>query len=162
MTGERQGAMSFNERKVIALGEWNGVPGEAIAAAAETTGAEVVYTQTTTYVCASAGAMDLHVQKAIRQLASQHERVHLLVILGLTDVVGVETYARTVRTGDPSYAGSLTNVALNLDVIHVLDEEFRKAVPAGVWSRQVGPVTGFVDVQSLVDAARGRYRSRRA
>jgi hypothetical protein len=44
--------------------------------------------------------------------------------------------AETVINGDPSYAGPLAGVALNLPVYHVLEAEFKSCVDPGVYAHE--------------------------
>lgn len=44
--------------------------------------------------------------------------------------------ARTFKNGDPSFAGSLAGVALNLPSFHIL--ELKEQIPAAVWEREMG------------------------
>ena len=58
--------MELKGKKVIALGERDGIQGDTIAKAAESAGAEVVLQVTHCFVWTSAGAIDLDGQEELK------------------------------------------------------------------------------------------------
>jgi glycine reductase len=73
--------------------------------------------------------MNFENQGVIKRLADQYGPEKLAVILGNGNADGVEVFAETVTQGDPTYAGPLAGVALNIPVYHVLEPEVVEAVP---------------------------------
>src|SRR3989337_771841 len=63
--------------------------------------------------------MDLENQTAIRRLADEVGPDKLVVVLGSTELQGIELAASTLTDGDPSYAGALAGVSLRLPVYHL-------------------------------------------
>lgn len=157
MTPPPAPASPLSGRHVIVLGDREGIPGPAIAACAASAGAQVVFSATTFYVCAAAGAMDLEHQRVILDLASRAAPGALLVVLGQADAVGVDTYARTVRTGDPAHTGALAGQALGLEVVHALDPDFKGQVAPRHWAVHVGMYEALLDAEPLVELARGGF-----
>jgi glycine reductase len=104
--------------------------------------------------------MDLRTQEAIKQLADQHGREKLLVLLGAPDGESAEISAETVTSGDPSYAGPLAEAQLGLDVYHVLEDEVRAAIPEEVWEDQIGLMADVLDAEELAAAVRSMRESR--
>lgn len=157
---EKTRRVTLADRRVIALGDRDGVPGSAIAACAAAAGATVVHTSTDIYVCAAAGAMDLELQRVLLRLATATRNPRsLLVLLGQADAIGVETYSLTLRRGDPGCSGVLTGRCLGLDVMHVLDPEFKSQVDPVVWSTHMGLFESLMEAETLVEAARFRSLS---
>jgi glycine/sarcosine/betaine reductase complex component A len=74
--------------------------------------------------------MNFENQDLIKRLADQYGPENLAVVLGNADALGVEVFAETVTQGDPTYAGPLTGVSLQIPVFHVLEDEVLAAVPA--------------------------------
>jgi glycine/sarcosine/betaine reductase complex component A len=62
-----------------------------------------------------------------------------------------------VTQGDPSWAGPLAGVTLNLPVYHILEPEIRELVPSDVYDREVGFAQFSVDGEA-VGAAIHRVR----
>jgi glycine reductase len=62
-----------------------------------------------------------------------------------------------VTQGDPSWAGPLAGVTLNLPVYHILEPEIRELVPSDVYQREVGLAQFSVDGEAI-DAAIHRVR----
>lgn len=103
--------------------------------------------------------MDVGSQEAIKNLAEQHGKEKLLVLLGAPDPEAAEIAAETVVLGDPSYAGPLAGAQLGLAVHHVMESEVKRHVPPDVWEEQIGVMADVLDADALtaaVAAMRGR------
>jgi hypothetical protein len=59
-----------------------------------------------------------------------------------------------VTDGDPSWAGPLAGVALNLPVYHILEAEVRAAVPADTYESEIGIAQYSLDAESIDEAVR--------
>ena len=101
--------------------------------------------------------MDLGSQEKIKELADEHDRDNLLVVLGAPDDEAAEIAAETIIFGDPTYAGALTEAQLGLDVYHMLEEEIRSDIPDDVWEDQVGVMADTLEVEALAEAV-GKMR----
>ncbi len=73
--------------------------------------------------------MNFENQGLIKRLADQYGPENLAVVLGNGDAQGVEVFAETVTQGDPTYAGPLAGVSLQIPVFHVLEQEVLSAIP---------------------------------
>jgi betaine reductase len=80
--------------------------------------------------------MGLEDQAAVKRVADEH-RGGVVVLLGTPDAESTQTLARTVVTGDPTFAGPLAGVPLGLPVFHVFEPEIREQIPADVYESQV-------------------------
>lgn len=76
----------------------------------------------------------------------------LVVVLGSPTVESAETFAETVINGDPSYAGPLAGVPLDLPVYHVLEPEIKQQADEEVYQRQVGLMEEVLDTADIVGA----------
>ena len=137
-------------KKVIALGERDGIPGEAIAECAKSAGAEVIFSSTECFVWTSAGAMDLELQKRVKELAEKNKNEKPVVILGNADAEGAGIVAETVSIGDPSYAGPLTGVQLGLPVYHIFEPEIKNEVNQELYEEKVGMMEIALDADSII------------
>lgn len=75
-----------------------------------------------------------------------------MVVLGSPTVESAETFAETVVNGDPSYAGPLAGVSLDLPVYHVLEPEIKQQADEDVYQRQVGLMEEVLDTADIVAA----------
>ena len=98
--------------------------------------------------------MDLESQAAIKRLADQLGKEHLIVLLGAPDAESAEISAETVVVGDPTYAGPLAEAQLGLEVYHVLEEEIRSAIPEDVWEEQIGVMADVLEADEIAAAIR--------
>ena len=96
--------------------------------------------------------MDLQSQEAILRLSEQHDKGDLIVLLGAPDPESAEIAAETVVLGDPSYAGPLAGVQLDLTVYHILEDEVHQAIPDDVWDDQIGVMGDVLDGPGITAA----------
>jgi betaine reductase len=61
-------------------------------------------------------------------------------------------FAETVMHGDPSYAGMLTGIALNLPVFHILEPEIKKQIEPTVYESQVAFIENVLDTEAIIQA----------
>lgn len=76
------------------------------------------------------------------------------MILGSPDPDSTEIYAETVTTGDPTYAGALTALGLNLPVFHVVEPEVRDSVDPGTYEEHVGLMQEVLESEAIIKAVR--------
>jgi hypothetical protein len=76
------------------------------------------------------------------------------VLLGTPTAESSELYAVTVTRGDPSWAGALAGVALDLPVYHVLEPEIKALVPEAVYDDQVSFALFSLDGEAIGTAVR--------
>ena len=99
--------------------------------------------------------MDLQSQETIKELADEHGRDELLVVLGAPDAESAEIAAETIVLGDPTYAGALTEAQLGLDVYHVLEDEIRSDIPDDDWEEQIGVMSDVLEAEEIAKAVAG-------
>jgi glycine/sarcosine/betaine reductase complex component A len=103
--------------------------------------------------------MDPENQDRIRGLVDTHGADDLVVVLGAADLESLEVAAETVTMGDPAYVGPLAGVQLGLPVVHILEEDVKAQVDAGVYDEQVGLLEMTLDVEQVREAA-GKFPGR--
>src|SRR6266545_1569362 len=67
--------------------------------------------------------MDLEGQGRIKQVVEQAGADDVIAVLGANSAAAVEMTAITLKSGDPSYAGPLTGIALGIPSYHILESE---------------------------------------
>ena len=97
--------------------------------------------------------MDPENQDRIKGLVDTHGADDLVVVLGAADLESLEVAAETVTLGDPAYVGPLAGVQLGLPVVHILEEDVKAQVDAGVYDEQVGLLEMTLDVEQIKRAA---------
>ena len=89
--------------------------------------------------------MDLEIQKRVKEFAETLNKEDLIVILGGAEAEAAGLAAETVLSGDPTFAGPLAGVALNLPVYHVVEPIIKDNCDATVYEDQIG-----IDRKSVV------------
>ena len=147
-------------KKVVIIGDRDGVPGPAIEACAKSAGAEVVFSSTECFVWTAAGAMDLENQKRVKEFAEKFGAENVVVLLGAAEGEASGLAAETVTNGDPTYAGPLTGVQLGLTVYHVCEPEVKAEFDAQVYEDQVSMMEMVINVDDIIkemSAIRSQY-----
>ncbi len=93
--------------------------------------------------------MDPENQDRIKGLVDTHGADGLVVVLGAADLESLEVAAETVTLGDPAYVGPLAGVQLGLPVVHILEEDVKEQVDAGVYEEQVGLLEMTLDLETV-------------
>jgi len=88
-------------------------------------------------------------QKTIKRLADDHGSENLMVVLGATDVEGVEITSETLTMGDPSFSGPLTGVQLGLQVYHILEPVIKAMIPEDLYREKLEMQEMLIDTEAL-------------
>ncbi len=102
--------------------------------------------------------MNFENQGIIKRLADQYGPDNLMVVLGNADTKGIQVFAQTVTEGDPSYAGPLAGVSLQIPVYHVLEPDLVTLIPDELREKKLKVSSLVIDVepiQSLLESTRG-------
>src|SRR4029078_8024954 len=97
--------MELEGKRVIALGERDSVPGEAIAAVGRSAGGEVIETRTECFGLTASGALERDTQALIKRIVEERGAEGIVVILGAADAEAVEVAAETARHDGPAWGG---------------------------------------------------------
>jgi len=141
--------MQLKGKKVIVIGERDGVQGPAIEACVRSAGAEPVITQTQCFVWTAAGAFDLEGQETIKKFVEQHGKDDLIVVLGAPDADSAELYAETLISGDPSWAGPLAGVGLGLPVFHIMEPILKEQIDPAVYKEHLELLEIALEVEKI-------------
>lgn len=95
--------------------------------------------------------MDLENQKRVKDAAEQYGNENVMVLIGAAEAEAAGLAAETVTVGDPTFAGPLAGVALNLAVYHIVEEEVKSQVDADVYDEQVGMMEMVLNVDEIVE-----------
>jgi len=137
-------------KKVIIIGDRDGIPGDAIAECATSAGAEVIYSSTECFVWTAAGAMDLENQKRVKEFTEEYGAENIVVLLGAAEGEASGLAAETVTAGDPTFAGPLTGVSLGLKVYHVCEPEIKELIDEAVYEEQISMMEMVLDVDDII------------
>ena len=96
--------------------------------------------------------MDVRSQEAILNLAKEHGKDSIIVLLGSPDPESAEIAAETVVIGDPSWAGPLAGAQLGLVVHHILDPLVKAEIPPAVFEEQIGVMADVLDAAGVTKA----------
>lgn len=143
--------MSLENKKVLIIGDRDGIPGGAIEECLKGTNTEVIFSSTECFVWTAAGAMDLENQKRVKEASEKYGAENIAVVIGAAEYEAAGLAAETVSAGDPTFAGPLTNVELGLPVYHAVEDEFKNFVDPDVYDEQIGMMEMVLDVEDIVN-----------
>ena len=141
----------YDGKKVIIIGDRDGIPGPAMEECLKSTEAEVVFSSTECFVWTAAGAMDLENQRRVKEITEKHGAENVIVVLGAAEGEAAGLAAETVTAGDPTFAGPLAGVQLGLRVYHAVEKEFKGEVDADVYDEQIGMMEMVLDVDEIIE-----------
>jgi hypothetical protein len=95
--------------------------------------------------------MDLENQNRVKSMTEEFGGENIIVLVGAAEAESAGLAAETVSNGDPTFAGSLAGVPLGLKVYHVVEPEFKAAVPEEVYSDQIEMMEMVLDVDSIIE-----------
>jgi hypothetical protein len=101
--------------------------------------------------------MDMENQTRVLELVEKHGKDNVVVILGGAEAEASGLAAETVTSGDPTFAGPLTGVQLELPVYHIF--ELKDIIPEDVWDEQISMMEMVLDVDAIVKEV-ATYRER--
>jgi glycine reductase len=73
-------------------------------------------------------------------------------VLGAPDADSAELYAETVTNGDPTWAGPLAGVALNLPVYHIIEPEIKEQIAPDIYKQHLELMEIALDVDKIAKA----------
>jgi len=94
--------------------------------------------------------MDLEGQGRIKLVVEQAGTDNVIAVLGANSPTAVEMTALTLKSGDPSYAGPLTGVALGIPSYHVLESEIADQFDPSLYERELALPALAMDVADVV------------
>lgn len=141
-------------KKVIIIGDKDGVPGPVIEACVKSAGAEVIYNTTECFGCALASVINAELQEQILSLVQAYGKDNSIVLLGGSQVEITEQSAETLISGDSVYGGPMKGVALRLDVYHAMENEIKVEYDQAVYNEQCGVLEMILEVEELCSAVK--------
>lgn len=84
-------------------------------------------------------------------MVEEHGRDNLVVIIGAPDADSAELYAETVTHGDPTWAGPLAGVALELPVFHIMEPEITVQIDPAVYEEHLSIMEIALDVKRIAE-----------
>jgi betaine reductase len=85
-------------------------------------------------------------------VAERHSGEEVVVLLGTPNAESSRLYALTVTEGDPSWAGALAGVNLNLPVYHITEEPVKAQIAPETYEEHVALMEVVLDVESIAKA----------
>lgn len=141
--------MELKGKKIIIIGERDGVQGSAISECLESAGAKPVLVFTECFVWTSAGALDPEGQEKIKKFIERNGKDNVIVIIGAPDADSAELYAETLTRGDPTWVGPLAGLALHLPVFHILEPDIKKQVDTQLYNKHLAIMETALDVERI-------------
>ena len=87
-------------------------------------------------------------------MAERLRRDDVVVLLGTPTEDASRLYAMTVTSGDPSWAGALAGVALELPVYHVTEDAVKAEITPEDYDEHLALMAMAMDVDAIAGAVR--------
>ncbi len=92
--------------------------------------------------------MDMANQARIKETAEKYGKEKVVVILGGGEAESAGLTAETVISGDPTFAGPLTNVELGLPVYHIF--ELKDLIDPTTYEDQISMMEMVLDMDEII------------
>ena len=99
--------------------------------------------------------MDLEGQGRIKQVVEEAGRDNVVAVLGANSPTAVEMTAMTLKSGDPSWAGPLAGVALDIPSFHILEPEIMAQIDPALVERELALTALATDVPQVIAPLKG-------
>lgn len=146
-------------RKVIIIGDRDGIPGPAIEACVKSVNAEVVFSVTKCFSCSLAGAMDVELQQIVKDLTAKYGAQNLVVVIGGAEAETSAVTAETIAAGDPTFVGPLAGIALGLPVYHIVEPEIKDYCIKSVYDDKCGVMEMVLEIDEIISEVKS-YRDK--
>ncbi|MCB2292896.1 glycine/sarcosine/betaine reductase complex selenoprotein A [Clostridium algoriphilum] len=137
-------------KKIIIIGDRDGIPGISIEACVKSAGAEVVFSSTKCFACTAAGAMDIELQQKVKDITLEYGAENIVVVIGGAEAEASGISAETMAAGDPTLEGPLSGIALGLAVFHVVEPEIKGACSQLVYEKQCAVMEMVLDIDEII------------
>lgn len=94
--------------------------------------------------------MDLEIQKRVKEFSETFSKDDLVVLLGGAEAEAAGLAAETVISGDPTFAGPLAGVELDLKVYHIVEPEVKELIDPEIYEEQCGMMEMVLDVDEII------------
>jgi hypothetical protein len=136
----------LKNKKVIIIGDKDGVSAPAIEACIRTTEGLIVAATTQCFSCSI--SLDLKLQEEMKKLKEQYGKDNLIVILGGANWESTSTITEVILHGDPFEP---EEEALNIPVYHIFEEEIRDLCDKIAFEEACGIMEMVLEVDKIVD-----------
>lgn len=137
-------------KKVIIIGDKDGLPAPAIEACVKSAGAEVVFSSTKCFACSIAGGIDIEEQQIIKDKALNYGAENLVIVIGAAQVETSKLCAVVVTQGDQTSMGPLSGIALGLVIYHMVEPEIKDICQASVYEEQCAVMEMVLDIDEII------------
>ena len=139
-------------KKLILLGDREGVSNSSMEEALKNCGAEVVYSVTACFSCSALGTMDNKDQSGINDCVNQFGAMNCVAVLGSATTDCAIAYAEALTAGDPSGLGPLCDIALGLPVYSIFEKTIENETNKGVWDEKISILSLTLPSREIADA----------
>jgi glycine/sarcosine/betaine reductase complex component A len=140
----------LSDKKIIIIGDKDGVPGPAIEACVKSAGAEVVFSSTKCFACSAVGGIDFEMQQIVKDYASKYGAQNIVVVIGGAEAEASGLCAETVTVGDPTLTGPLAGIALGLVVYHIVEPEIKDICEKSIYEEQCGVMEMILEINEII------------
>lgn len=136
----------LKDKKIIIIGDKDGIAGSIIEDCIKTTEGEVIYTVTECFGCMI--GVDINLQKKIKELAIESASKPV-IILGSAEAETTELFLETIYTGDPTGLGPLDGTKLGVEVYHITEAVIKNECDEAVYKDKCGFMEMVIDTEGI-------------
>lgn len=131
--------------RVFIFGNLSGIVADDLEACIKTTEYEIVGKMDAELPVL--GNVDFNDQTAV--LETYKKNNNIIIVLGFLDESDCSIYAETFKDGDPTYAGPLAGLSLNLKTYHITEPEIKNKCDPKAYKDHAGIIETVINVEEI-------------
>jgi len=138
-------------KKIIAIGDKDGISAPAIEVCLKSAGAEVIFLETECYSCRVDGSISNELQEKIISINQRTETEKIIIVIGIADAEFSKNFAENIRMGNPIEDGPLRGIAIKVPVYHILEKEIKIECDPTIYEEYCGIMELILDVSEIAE-----------
>lgn len=145
----------LKSKKVIVLGDKDGIPGSIIESCIKMSGAEVVFNSTTCFSCSISGTIDEETNQEIKQITEKYGEENIIVILGCAEADTSTLIVRTITESilgenEPDAIHNLSGAEFGMNIYHMLEPEIKDECNSTVYDKHCKVMEIVLDSDKII------------
>lgn len=138
----------LKDKKIIIIGDKDGIAGSIIEDCIKTTEGEVIYAITECFGCMI--GVDINLQKKIKELVLESASKPIIV-LGSAEAETTELFLETIYKGDPTGLGPLEGRELGIKVYHITETVIKNECDEAVYKDKCEFMEMVIDTERIAN-----------
>ncbi len=138
-------------KKIIAIGDKDGISAPAIEACLKSAGAEVIFSETECYSCRVDGFISNELQEKIISIKQRIGTEKLIIVIGIADAEFSKKFAENMSMVNPIEVGPLSTITIDVPVYHIFEKEIKDECDPIIYEDYCEIMEVILDVPAITE-----------